>query len=366
MLAGKPHLLLALGPALLSFACGGNGPGGASSGMGITAPSTPLPVGTPIPAGGSAGPSLADLKAATYQGFAGWKEPVTLVDGRWENAGAKESLVFGRDFRAVGDIDGDTVPEAVVVLTQTTSAGAVDYLALVKRKEGKLKNVDTVRLGSSVEVRAARIEAARVVLSAVHPGEGDPPCCPGEIVTWSYAFAEGKLGPAKVEGTPMRLGLDTLAGSEWVLHSWDLSEAAAGEPAITLAYDGGHFVGSSGCNRYSAGVNPGARPGDVAVEPIAGTLASCPDPQGTAETRYLKLLASATRFSFLMGELSLAYPREQGATGLLLFGSRAASAAAPASPPATASPEAPAAPPAATPATPPSGPSAAPASPPAK
>src|SRR5262249_51685995 len=206
---------------------------------GITAPTTPIPAGTPLPPGASLAPSLADLKAATYQGFEGWKEPVTLVDGRWENAAANQSLVFGRDFHAVGDIDGDTVPEAVVVLTQTTAAGAADYLALVKRKEGKLKNVDTVRLGPSVQIRAARIEAGRMVVSAVHPGEGDAACCPGEVVEWSFAYADGKLSPAKVEGKPARLGLDSLAGSEWVLRSWDLGEPAPPEPAVTLSYEDG-------------------------------------------------------------------------------------------------------------------------------
>jgi heat shock protein HslJ len=291
---------------------------------GITAPSTPVPVGTPIPAGGGGGPSLAELKAATYQGFDGWKEPVTLVDGRWENEGAHESLVFGRDFRAVGDIDGDTVQEAVVVLTQTTSAGAVDYLALVKRKEGKLKNVGTVRLGNGVQIRAARIEAGRVVLSAVHPGEGDEACCPGEMVEWSFAFADGKLGPPKVEGKPIRLGLEALAGSEWVLREWDLAEAAPAEPAITLAYEEGRFVGSSGCNRYSAAAGPGAKPGDVGIQQSAGTLQACPEPQSTAEARYLKLLPSATRFGFLLGQLSLTYPKAEGPSGQLLFEARAA------------------------------------------
>jgi heat shock protein HslJ len=295
---------------------------------GITAPSTPVPVGTPLPSGGGAGPSLAELKAATYQGFDGWKEPVTLVDGRWENAGAHESLVFGLDFRVVGDIDGDAVPEAVVVLTQSTSAGVVDYLAVVKRKEGKLKNVDTVRLGSGVQIRSARIEAARLVVNALHPGEGDAACCPGEVVEWSFAYADGKLGPAKVEGKPARLGLDTLAGSEWVLRSWDLPEAAPPEPAITLGYEGGRFVGSSGCNRYSAAVNPGTKPGDLAVEPSAGTLMACPEPQGTAEARFLKLLPSATRFGFLLGELALTYPKGEGAAGLLLFEPRPSAPAA--------------------------------------
>jgi len=329
MAGGKPlFVLLAAGTGLFSFGCSGNGAGGSPVSATITAPTTPVPVSTPLPPGGSGAPSLPELKSATYVGFEGWKDPITLVNGRWENTAPQQALIFGRDFRAVGDIDGDGVPEAAVVLTQNAGgSGTVDYLAVVKRKESKLHNVATTRLGSSVQVRSARIEAGRVVVTAVHPGESDAPCCPGEVVEWSFPFADGKLGPPKVEGKPSRLSLDTVAGSEWVLRFWDESEAAPAEPAVTLAYEGGRFGGSSGCNRYSAPATAGAQPGDVAVGPAAGTKEACPEPQSAVETRFLQSLGAGTKYGFLLGQLAVRYPKPNGGAGVLLFEARPAAPA---------------------------------------
>ena len=86
-------------------------------------------------------------------------------------------------------------------------------------------------------------------------------------------------GAALQEGTPERQGrltTEAMAGADWVLRSWTATEPAASEPAVTLVFEGGRFAGHAGCNRYTAGVEAGDQPGDIAVGPIAGTRMMCP------------------------------------------------------------------------------------------
>jgi hypothetical protein len=55
---------------------------------------------------------------------------------------------------------------------------------------------------------------------------------------------------------------------------------------------------------------------------------ACPEPQFSVETRFLKQLGSATKFSFVLGRLAITYQREDGAPGTMLFDGRAPAAAA--------------------------------------
>ena len=116
-----------------------------------------------------------------------------------------------------------------------------------------------------------------------------------------------------------RLSPATLAGTVWVLRAWDLTVPAASEPVVTLSYDAGRFTGTSGCNRYFAGVEGGAMPGEVKVGPLAGTRMACPEPQSSVEARFLEQLGSARTFGFMVGRLAISYTRGDGSRGTMLF-----------------------------------------------
>jgi hypothetical protein len=47
------------------------------------------------------GPTLQELKNATYSGFGTIKSPVTLKDGRWESTAARQGLTFEGDVHAI-------------------------------------------------------------------------------------------------------------------------------------------------------------------------------------------------------------------------------------------------------------------------
>ncbi len=98
-----------------------------------------------------------------------------------------------------------------------------------------------------------------------------------------------------------RLSLAALAGTDWVLRAWDITEPAAEEPVVTLAYDAGRFAGTSGCNRYTGGVNEGTAPGELSVGLLAGTRMACPDAQASVESRFLEQLSGARTFGFRLG-----------------------------------------------------------------
>jgi len=70
-------------------------------------------------------PTLEELKNATYNGFKGHHGPVTLADGRWEGkpyvegGASRPEVYFVRDFRLIGDVNGDGTDEAVVLLGES-------------------------------------------------------------------------------------------------------------------------------------------------------------------------------------------------------------------------------------------------------
>jgi heat shock protein HslJ len=107
-----------------------------------------------------------------------------------------------------------------------------------------------------------------------------------------------------------------------VLRAWTATEPAASEPAVTLVFEGGRFAGHAGCNRYTAAVEAGDQPGDIAVGPVAGTRMMCPEPAMATETRFLRSLGGAKKFTFVAGQLALT--SEQDGTLSVMYFDRAA------------------------------------------
>ncbi len=270
-------------------------------------------------------PTLEELKNTTYAGVDQRLGPLTLTNGRWTGAppavgaASRPIVELADDFRVAGDLDGDGLEEAVVILTYRPGGTATfSFLAVVTRKDGALQNEATTAVGDRVQVRSARIDGGRLLVSAVRAGAHDAACCPGELVEWEWTLGDGRLNPLSTVATG-RLSLATLAGTAWVLRVWDIAEPAGSEPVVSLAFDAGRFTGSSGCNRYVAGVEGGTMPGEVKVGPIAGTRMACPEPSSSVEARFLEQLGGARTFGFMSGRLAISYARREGSTGTMLF-----------------------------------------------
>lgn len=270
-------------------------------------------------------PTIEELKNATYTGLGEGLGPVTLANGRWTGAppaagaASRPRVELAGDFRIAGDLDGDGLEEAVVVLTYSAGGtGVFSFLAVVTREGGTLRNVATLALGDRVQIRSARIDGARLRVSALQAGDNDAACCPGDLVDWEWTLAGGRpstLGAVKTG----RLSLATLAGTVWILRAWDVTVPAEPEPLVTLSYDAGRFTGTSGCNRYVVAVEDGATPGAVKVGPLAVTNMACPEPQSSVEARFLGRLVGARTFGFMLGRLAISHTRNDGSIGTMLF-----------------------------------------------
>ena len=66
----------------------------------------------------------------------------------------------------------------------------------------------------------------------------------------------------------------------------------------------GRISGTSGCNRYFAGID-NAQPYNFSVGTPGATRMLCPQPAMDIEMRYLSLLEKSTQFGFNFGDLVL-------------------------------------------------------------
>jgi heat shock protein HslJ len=271
-------------------------------------------------------PTLKELKNASYSGIEGLKSPVKLVDGRWKGrpygkgSALRPAVNLVGDLRLIGDLDGDGIDDAVILLNYAPGGtGQLLHLAVVARKKGKIQNVATKLIGDRVQIRDVRIEQKRIFVDVVQAGPKDAMCCPGEVTTRGWTLEPGgKLNPYTVATKPGRLTLETIGNTEWVLRSWDLKAPAPKQPPVTLIFKDGRFTGSSGCNNYFAPVKEGSIPGDVEVGAIGTTRKSCPNNEMSVERRFLDQLARVRKFSFLVTQLALSWEKE-GVWKTMLF-----------------------------------------------
>ena len=251
----------------------------------------------------SPAPSLQDLKNATYSGFKDVPSPVTLIDGRWDAASARQSITFVGELRATGDLNGDGAGDAVVLLSENTGGSAERvYVAVVTTSNGQLQNLATRSPGPNVRIRRLRIVERTVVVDAVQVGVDDTMCCPSDLVTRTFVLKDTTLDEPEPATHTGRLTAAAAGQTEWVLRRSTSAEPAPSEPRVTLRYHDGQIDGSTGCNRYTARVSGGDQPGAVTVSPPASTKMACTDDGMAVETRFLRLLHGVASFTFVAGQ----------------------------------------------------------------
>lgn len=272
--------------------------------------SATLTVGLMVASTVSAAPSPGAWGNIAYAGI--YDRPVQLVNGLYEGepyvpgGAAHPRLELLGDLHAVGDIDGDGIEDAWVLLNENSGGtGQFLYLAAVSHAGGKARNIGTIGIGDRVDVMALTAADGRARLEYVTAAPGEPACCPTQMVSASFAMQEGRL--AELEREQMgTLTLQRLAGNAWRLSRFGWDEPVAEGVAITAEFEDGRISGSAGCNNYFATVRA-ANPYALTVGPAAATKMACPPPQMEAEDRYLKALEVATQFSFVMGKLAISY-----------------------------------------------------------
>jgi hypothetical protein len=145
------------------------------------------------------------LKNAVYSGI--FEEPVKLTDGQYEGppfveGGASRPTLTFTDVYTFGDLDGDGVEDAAVVLVASTGgSGDFYYLAAVLNRDGSPDNVATQLLGDRPRVDSAAINGAEITVDALTHGPDDPLCCPTQQTTLVYRY-EGEQLMKVSEETP--------------------------------------------------------------------------------------------------------------------------------------------------------------------
>lgn len=269
-------------------------------------------------------PTMEELRSATIHDIPGIEGDITLSGGRWEGepfvegGASRPSVMLIGDLYLSGDVTGDGAGDAVVFLsTSSGGSGTFLYLAVFQRLASGVTNAATAPIGDRVQIRRVAIQEGLIRVDVVQAGDDDAMCCPGDLVTRSWECTNGVTTELKPipEG---RLSVSILADTDWVLKEWSWDEFLGAEPALTLRYENGQFLGFAGCNQYFTRVEEGATPGDIKVGPAASSKRACPEPEMALETRFLGQLEGVRKYGFISGRLALTY-RYDGVYSTMLF-----------------------------------------------
>ena len=129
--------------------------------------------------------------------------PIRFRDGQGSiryGAGATERVEAGLvgDLVAFGDLDGDDVADAaVVVFVNTGGSGTFIHLLALRDREGTPVQAGREYLGDRVNVRSIAISGGRIFATMDAHGPGDGLCCPSIDTSRAFALSAGRLAPTR-------------------------------------------------------------------------------------------------------------------------------------------------------------------------
>ena len=114
--------------------------------------------------------------------------------------GATERVEAGLagDFVAFGDLDGDDVADAaVVVFVNTGGSGTFIHLLALRDREGTPVQAGREFLGDRVNVKSIAISGGHIFVTMDAHGPGDGLCCPSIDTSRAFALSAGRLVPTR-------------------------------------------------------------------------------------------------------------------------------------------------------------------------
>ena len=135
--------------------------------------------------------TLEALKNAEYASEFSSKGKARLSDGRFEEAiapgSATKLIITFTDWHAFGDLNGDGLSDAAVILVPNPGGSGTFYtLEAVVNDDGLPKPIASTLLGDRIKINAVTLQAGKVTVDMVTHGKNDPMCCPTQPVTQTY------------------------------------------------------------------------------------------------------------------------------------------------------------------------------------
>jgi heat shock protein HslJ len=258
-------------------------------------------------------PTLDELASLTYTGILA--EPIRLRHGEYLGKpavpqGASRTRVrLARSLLASGDLDGDGTADAAVLLSRESGGSGTElFLALVTRREGRLRNVATAALGDRLALRAMAISERSLTLDVVTHGPSDPLCCPMLKQRWHLHLDRDRLVLDAMQ-TLGQLSMLDLEGVTWRLASIGAARPVPDGVLVTAVFASGEVSGAGGCNRYVGLVTQ--RGFQLQFGPLAATRMTCQAADET-ESAYFDALGASESFSFSLGRLAITYTGQEG------------------------------------------------------
>lgn len=120
---------------------------------------------------------------------------VQLVDGKYESvSGADVLRVFLSDIQAMGDLNGDGLEDAAVILAENTGgSGTFLSLVVVLNQNGTPIQAGFAQLGDRVKIDSMVIEDQKILMDEVVHTPNDPLCCPTQPYRASYVLTASNL-----------------------------------------------------------------------------------------------------------------------------------------------------------------------------
>ena len=140
------------------------------------------------------------LKKGVYKSQWTLSGSATLTNGvfreRFNPDSKTEIAILLSEHYAIGDLNGDGIDDAAVVLISTPGGSGVFYdLAVVILKEGLPYHADSRNLGDRIALRSVKIDSGLIRVEMVVQGPQDPMCCPTVAVTRTYRMSQDRLMP---------------------------------------------------------------------------------------------------------------------------------------------------------------------------